>query len=85
MFRNNIAQVNQSNEVEYDWSLAYDKEYRINDYTKRNNEIIKYFKDRPDSLLVIDLSKEQDTSKLIKFLGLSEDLITKPAHLNKSK
>jgi hypothetical protein len=70
--------------IHYDWSLLYDAAHRIDEYESRNREIIKYFQYRPEQLLVIDLKTVKDTSKIIEFLGLSQALITKMPHLNKS-
>ena len=71
--------------LEYDWSKAYDREHRIKIYTDRNKEIIKYFQKRPESLLVIDVGKERDILKILKFLGLPEKLNIQMPHLNSSK
>lgn len=72
------------NKIQYDWSLLYDRSHRIKIYENRNREIIKYFQDRKNQLLIIDIGKEQDTSKIVQFLGLPSRLITKMPHLNKS-
>jgi len=74
----------KDNEVYYDWSLLYNRDHRINLYEKRNQEIIKYFKDREDQLLVIDLSKEKDTSKILNFLNMSSICLRDMPKLNYS-
>jgi hypothetical protein len=52
--------------------------------TKRNKEIVRYFSERPDDLLVIDITKEKTTKKIVNFLELPSKLITKMPHLNKT-
>ncbi len=79
-----IADVN-GYELEYDWNRAYDRDHRIGIYSERNKEIIKYFQNRPDSLLVIDLTREKDISKILKFLNLPEKLNMQMPHLNISR
>ena len=72
------------NKIQYDWSLLYDKTHRINIYESRNKEIIKYFQNRTDQLLVIDIGEERDTSKIVEFLNLPRSFITNMPHLNRS-
>ncbi len=55
----------------------------IKDYEERNEEIINYFKYRPDDLLVIDLSCELNTRKITKFLGISCHFSAPIPHKNK--
>lgn len=74
-----------NHELFHDWSLVYDKEHRISIYEARNREIVKYFQDRPNQLLVIDVTTEQDTSKIVEFLGLPRKHICAMPHENKSK
>jgi len=52
----------------YDWDKA-SKEEVICKYLKRNEEIIEYFKDKPEKLLVINLWESSDTAALRKFIG----------------
>jgi hypothetical protein len=73
------------NRIHYDWSLVYNKAHRIKLYEKRNREIIEYFQERPGQLLVIDITKEKDNSKIVDFLELPKTLIDVLPHLNKSK
>jgi hypothetical protein len=75
----------EDNKVEYDWSLVYNKDYRTDRYERRNREIISFFRERPEQLLVIDITKEKDNSKIVKFLGLPEKYISDLPHLNSSK
>lgn len=47
----------------------YDKEKWIKSYEKYNAEVIEFFKDKPNQLIVIDLSKENSYFELCAFLG----------------
>lgn len=71
--------------VQYDWSLVYNKDHRIKRYEQRNQEIVSYFQDRPEQLLVIDVSRESDNSRIVQFLGLPDERIAPLPHLNKSQ
>lgn len=75
----------ENNRIEHDWSLLYNKDHYIKLYEERNKEIIKYFQNRVDSLLVIDLEKEKDISKILEFLDLPAKLNMQTPHLNRSK
>lgn len=72
-------------EIHYDWSLVYNKEHRIEIYERRNREIIEYFQDRQDQLLVLDVTREKDNSAIVEFLGLPGELIGDLPHLNRSQ
>ncbi len=71
--------------IRYDWSLVYDKAHRIVDYEARNREILSYFQDRPNQLLVIDITKEEDNSKIVDFLDLPRKHVCRMPHLNRSQ
>ncbi|MCP5300211.1 MAG: hypothetical protein H6959_05155 [Chromatiaceae bacterium] len=79
------ASVVVDNQTRHDWSLVYDREHRIRSYVARNEEIIKYFQDRPGQLLVIDFSRETDNSKIVDFLGLPRSHVDPLPHLNRSR
>ena len=72
-------------QLKHDWSLLYNKDYYIKEYEERNQEIIKYFQNRAEALLVIDLEYEKDISNILDFLGLPATLNTQMPHLNRSK
>ena len=55
-----------------DTSLTYDKDHNISLYVSRRDSILKYFSKRPSDLLVLDLSKEADISKVVRFLAMPE-------------
>lgn len=78
-----IAKV-EDNKVIYDWSLAYNKQHYIKIYEDRNEQIIQYFKDRSNDLLVIDITKEKDISKILNFLELPDELNFEMPHTNKT-
>tara|TARA_R110000803_G_scaffold102782_2_gene170915 strand:+ start:262 stop:879 length:618 start_codon:yes stop_codon:yes gene_type:complete len=61
----------------------YNKEVLINHYINYNKEIIEYFKDRPNDLLVINLKEEGSYLNFCKFLGKNPIRSNFP-HLNKS-
>ena len=72
-------------EIRFDWSLVYNKEHRMVLYERRNQEIVTYFQERQSQLLVLDISKEKDNSRIVEFLGLSKTLIDTLPHLNRSQ
>ena len=74
-----------NDKIIYDWSLVYNKKHRINLYETRNREIIQYFQERQNQLLVIDITKEKDNSKIIEFLNIPKEYLGDIPHLNKSK
>ncbi len=59
------------------------EEIYINRFEKHNEEVIDYFKERPNDLLVLDLTKGDGWGKLCSFLG--SDVPDAPfPHANKS-
>lgn len=46
-----------------------DKENTIAVYRQHNEEVVEYFKDRPDDFIVIDFTKGESWEKLCPFLG----------------
>lgn len=67
-----------------DWALSFDKDHFINLYEQRNREIVRHFSERPDDLLVIDITREQTTKKIVDFLHLPEKLAIQVPWLNKT-
>jgi hypothetical protein len=53
----------------------------IERYERHNREVIEYFKDRPEDLLVIDVSEENALHKISNFLGESSTFEKMP-HIN---
>ena len=83
IFRRIVSRV-ESGELVEDWSLLYDADHFKNLYTARNDEIIKYFDNRRDKLLVIDVTKEANTKRICQFLGLPDDKIIPMPHENRT-
>ena len=48
----------------------YNKEKLIESYLKYNNDVRDYFKDRPNDLMIINLSKKGAYQKFIDFIGV---------------
>ncbi len=57
------------------------KEVFVERFEKHYCEVLKYFKDRPDDLLVVDISAENALTKISAFLGRSSSYATMP-HAN---
>jgi hypothetical protein len=72
------------NEVVEDWSLLYDRDFRIDDYVRRNEAIRAHFAARPYDLLVIDLTEEETVERILAFLGLPQELNFAMPHLNRT-
>ncbi|MGB3407799.1 MAG: sulfotransferase [Jannaschia sp.] len=54
------------------WDLAFDQDFLMDRYQRRNAEIRAYFARRPQDLLVLDPSQEADTGSLLAFLGRTD-------------
>lgn len=78
-----IAEIN-NNKVYFNWNLLYDKKTYVNYYIERNNQIKKYFHNRNNAFLILDLKKEKDTEKLCNFLNIPIKYKFNFPHLNKS-
>lgn len=64
-------------------STLYDKEIYKAHYTNHNNQVLEYFRFRPQDLLVLNLSDASAMQSLCEFLGIKYDGRVMP-HLNKS-
>ena len=53
-------------------------------YEERNNQIKKYFMQMPEKLLVLDISQEDNTSSICRFLNIPKELVVGMPHENKS-
>jgi hypothetical protein len=82
--RRSVFEVDGYSLVE-NWDGLFKRQNIVDIYVRRNEDIIKYFAERESDLLVIDLTKEADTSKIIEFLDLPSELVFKVPHLNSSK
>jgi hypothetical protein len=63
--------------------LMEDKEHSIKQYQKHNNEVLEYFKDRPNDLLKIDITKGVGWEEICHFLGVEIPAVDFP-YSNKS-
>lgn len=64
--------------IKYNYNITeledpYDKTRLIEDYEKHNKEVMDYFKDRPNDLLVINLSEQGAYKKFIDYLGVKSN------------
>lgn len=75
----------QGSATHVDWSLLYDRSHYIQRYQRRNESILRYFANRPEKLLVIDLSLEKDTRRIRDFLGLADSAIFPIPRLNPTR
>lgn len=66
-----------------DEATVFDKDTYINHYVNHNQTVVEYFKNRSDSLLVLNLKDENSMEKLLEFLGF-EYKGQKMPHLNRS-
>jgi hypothetical protein len=66
------------------WDRLYDRDYYIKEYEDRNNRIKKYFMNRPEKLLVLDITKEETTAKICDFLNIPEQFAITMPHANKT-
>ena len=66
------------------WSKLYDRDWYINQYELRNTLVKKYFKNAPEKLLVIDVTKEKTTKKLCEFLDIPDELVRTMPHEHKT-
>ncbi|MBI5920709.1 MAG: hypothetical protein HY847_03560 [Betaproteobacteria bacterium] len=67
-----------------DWDLGYQKDHYISLYVQRNQAIVRHFSERPRDLLVIDITREVGTHRIIEFLELPDMLVTSVPHVNKT-
>ena len=67
-----------------DETSLYDKDIYINHYISHKHKILDYFRNRPEDLLVLNLSKPGAMQSLCKFLNITFTNQVMP-HLNKSE
>ena len=63
----------------------YNEEILYKFYEKYNNDVIEYFKNKPDKLLVINLENKEDFFKLKEFLNLDNTNLDNFLHINATK
>lgn len=61
-----------------------DKDNTIRVYSEHNQEVIRYFADRPEDLLILDVSESDKMEKICQFLGIDSPTQTYP-HQNNSE
>lgn len=64
-FMYNVIRVHGTTDEE-----PYNKDIMINHYEKHNQEVIEYFKDRQEDLLIINVAEEDAYQKFVTFLGI---------------
>jgi len=79
-----LIDIDEQFNARVNWDLLYKKDHFIDLYVERNKAIVRHFSAREGDLLVIDITKEKDTSKIVEFLGLPSSLTTPVPHLNKT-
>jgi len=79
-----LADVTDELEVRKDWSLLYDEAHYKALYMRRNRDIVRHFIERPRDLLVIDVTRESDTRRIVDFLGLPAHLVRPMPHMNRT-
>ena len=62
----------------------YDADWYIDMYTRRNEEIKRYFMKAPKKLLVIDVTQEKTTEKICRFLNIPTKYIINMPHSNET-
>jgi hypothetical protein len=81
---NFLLEVAQDLSFSINWSKIYDKKNYIELFKSRNEMVIRHFSERKQDLLVIDLTKEKNTGKIIDFLNLPSRLVMAMPHANKT-
>ena len=76
-FENNLMKVN--------WEQLYAKDWYIDMYKRRNEEIKRYFMRVPEKLLVIDVTQEKTTERICHFLNIPIECVIDMPHSNKTK
>ena len=66
------------------WDKLYKKDWSSDMYTRRNEEIKRYFMNAPEKLLVIDVTEEHTTEKICNFLNIPSACVISMPHRNKT-
>ena len=66
------------------WDLLFNKDYDIRHYKQRIYDIIMYFVNRYNDFLIIDVTEENTTIKITKFLEIPDQYSIDMPHRNKS-
>src|SRR5262249_2639299 len=70
------------NRIEIDWGLLYEPSHFMMLYEQHNENVLRYFSNRPDDLLVIDITKEPDTGRIGDFIGADPSKTIPMPHQN---
>lgn len=79
-----LTDVDADLQIKRDWSKLYDEAHYTTLYQQRNRDIVRHFSERPEDLLVLDVTREKDTRRIVEFLGLPESLVVPMPHENKT-
>lgn len=82
MESNWLLDVDSQLQLRVNHDLLFDRQHHIDLYVQRNRAIVQHFSDRPGDLLVIDITREPDTRRIVDFLGLPESLVTPMPRVN---
>lgn len=66
------------------WEKLYNKEFYVQKFLARNQQVMEYFYGAEEKLLVLDVTKEKDTSRICKFLDIPERFAVLMPHKNKT-
>tara|TARA_B100000674_G_scaffold471193_1_gene459764 strand:+ start:989 stop:1804 length:816 start_codon:yes stop_codon:yes gene_type:complete len=78
------SQPHPNHGIDLKHDLLYNEEHYKKIYCQRREQIIKYFQKRPSDLLIIDLTKETDISRISDFLDLPSWINFTIPHVNKT-
>lgn len=74
----------ENNSTKVNWDKLYDADWYIDTYTRRNEEIKRYFMKAPEKLLIIDVTQEKTTEKICHFLNIPTECIIDMPQSNKT-
>jgi hypothetical protein len=82
----NLTGPTEARKIVYGYEMPHDhKEHHINIYIKHNADVIKYFKDRPEKLLVVSWENGNGWAEICNFLKHDEIPVIPFPFKNKSK
>ena len=66
------------------WAKLYSKDFYIQKFLARNEQIQEYFYGAADKLLILDITKEKNTKRICEFLDIPEKFAVEMPHKNKT-
>lgn len=66
------------------WDKLYDKDFYTQEYQRHNQGVKKYFQNSPEKLLVIDVTQEANTQKILDFLNIPKEYAIDMPHMNRT-